>query len=52
MARKNSAVVDRYYFAPNGKKFRSVVEINTYLNPDTNNKEGAGKDGESKDFNL
>ena len=37
VARKNSAVVDRYYFAPNGKKFRSVVEINSYLNPDTNN---------------
>lgn len=37
MARKSSAIVDRYFFAPDGQKFRSVVEVNRYLNRDTNN---------------
>lgn len=37
VARKSSDVVDRYYFDPDGHKFRSMAEVNRYLNRHADN---------------
>lgn len=47
MARKSSAgkACDRYYYNPEGKKFRSMAEVNRFLNAEAGEEEGSmGKD--------
>ena len=48
MARKSSDVVDRYFFAPDGQKFRSVVEVNRYLNRVADNTNNNAKNAVQK----